>query len=517
MFTPALGSPFGTGEAPYAVAFSPDGTLLATSNCARFGVNGVSVFSVGSAGALSEVAGSPFATGICPFSVTFSADGKLLATANTSDTVSVFSVTAGGVLTPVAGSPFATAGSPLTIGMDPLSVAFSPDGKLLATADNGEAMGDSVPGAVSLFSVGAGGTLTPVSGSPFVTGTHPYSVAFSPNGGLLAVTNPSASTNTVSVFSVSAAGALTPVSGSPFATGVFPASVAFSPDGVLLATANVGDRMGHIAGSVSLFSVSPAGSLTPASGSPFATGWEPSSVAFSSNSKLLATANRAENTMSVFSVKASALTPVSGSPFATGDYPQSVAFGLAGNLLATADTGANTVSVFFHDTTPPVITGPGDLTAKATSAAGAIVTYTVRATDPDSPVKSLVCDPRSGSMFPVGSTIVNCTASDPSGNTASISLTVTVKGVPPPPQLQHLLTDVRTMPASIGRLILSNDVNEMINNVQTGRTAQVCSDLNFMQLVVQAWSGGSLMTTAQANTILADINQIIAVLGCNTT
>ena len=53
-----------------------------------------------------------------------------------------------------------------------------------------------------------------------------------PGWGLLAIAN--ADANTVSVFSVGAGGALTQVTGSPFTTGSEPVSVAFSPDGTLL-------------------------------------------------------------------------------------------------------------------------------------------------------------------------------------------------------------------------------------------------------------------------------------------
>src|SRR6476646_7119506 len=85
---------------------------------------------------------------------------------------------------------------------------------------------------------GAGGALAqppafaPIAGSPFTTGTDPRAVAFSPGGRLLATANSVAST--VSVFSVGSGGALTPVSGSPFGTGSIPESVAFSPGGELL-------------------------------------------------------------------------------------------------------------------------------------------------------------------------------------------------------------------------------------------------------------------------------------------
>ena len=67
----------------------------------------------GAAGALAQpaftpVAGSPFATGVGPASVAFSPSGELLATANSTDgTVSVFSVAADGALTAV-GTPVST-------------------------------------------------------------------------------------------------------------------------------------------------------------------------------------------------------------------------------------------------------------------------------------------------------------------------------------------------------------------------------------------------------------------------
>jgi HYR domain len=145
------------------------------------------------------------------------------------------------------------------------------------------------------------------------------------------------------------------------------------------------------------------------------------------------------------------------------------------------------------------------------------VSYTPpTATDEDSAETPTVgCLPASGSTFAIATTTVTCTVSDSddSNSPVSASFTVTVNGALA--QLQDpLLPDVKAMPASLGRLILANDVNGMINNLQHGNTVQVCSDLSFMGLVVQEWSG-ALMTTAQADTILADVNRIGAVLGCN--
>ena len=276
--------------------------------------------------AFTPVTGSPFATGSDPLSVAFSPGGGLLATANDSDnTTSVFAVGSRGALTQVTGSPFAT-------GNGPISVAFSPGGGLLATAN-------ASASTVSVFAVASGGTLTQVTGSPFATGNDPHSVAFSPGGGLLATANSDAST--VSVFAVGSGGALTQVTGSPFTVGNSPESVAFSPGGGLLATANAG------ASAVSVFAVGSGGALTQVTGSPFRAGSQPVSVAFSPGGGLLATANEGANSVSVFAVgSGGALTQVTGSPFTTDSGPASVAFSPGGGLLATANEGANSVSVF---------------------------------------------------------------------------------------------------------------------------------------------------------------------------
>jgi len=184
------------------------------------------VFSVAAEGVLSEVSGSPYATGVEPASVAFSPSGGLLATANgLDDAVSVFSVTADGALSEVSGSPYAT-------GTNPTSVAFAPGGRLLAVSNAGNSNGSTV----SMFSVTDDGELSPVTGSPFPTGGDAFSVAFSPGGGGLATANGFG--YSMSVFSVSAGGELTQVAGSPIDTGFIATSVAFSANGGLLAVTN---------------------------------------------------------------------------------------------------------------------------------------------------------------------------------------------------------------------------------------------------------------------------------------
>jgi DNA-binding beta-propeller fold protein YncE len=130
--------------------------------CCLFGVSNAlapaSAFATSDAHDFTQVAGSPFSTDMddAPTAVAFRPGGRLLASAeDTGDTVSVFSVSTEGTLTP--------GGTPVAAGSDPVSVAFSPNGQLLATAN-----GVDVDDTVSVFSVSPEGTLTAV-GPPGAT------------------------------------------------------------------------------------------------------------------------------------------------------------------------------------------------------------------------------------------------------------------------------------------------------------------------------------------------------------
>src|SRR5215203_3709335 len=106
-------------------------------------------------------------------------------------------------------------------------------------------------------------------------------------------------------------------------------------------------------------------------------------------------------------------------------------------------------SVTVQDTTPPIITVPEDIVVEATGPEGAKVNFTVSATDVVDGKATLdrnnmliqdnvggsitiVCDPPSGSTFPIGETVVQCAATDEAGNTATASFTVTVQDTTPP-------------------------------------------------------------------------------------
>src|SRR5438309_945059 len=59
---------------------------------------------------------------------------------------------------------------------------------------------------------------------------------------------------------------------------------------------------------------------------------------------------------------------------------------------------------------------------------GAIVTFAAAATDDSGQPPTVTCAPSSGSLFPIGSTAVTCTATDAAGNSATASFAVVVLG-----------------------------------------------------------------------------------------
>jgi hypothetical protein len=86
--------------------------------------------------------------------------------------------------------------------------------------------------------------------------------------------------------------------------------------------------------------------------------------------------------------------------------------------------------VAVHPPTPLTVNCSSDITVTATSPTGAVVTFASSASGGCDPAPTVVCNPPSGTTFPIGPTTVTCTASNVCGQTAECSFTVTV--VPPP-------------------------------------------------------------------------------------
>src|SRR5688500_3544677 len=85
------------------------------------------------------------------------------------------------------------------------------------------------------------------------------------------------------------------------------------------------------------------------------------------------------------------------------------------------------------DTTGPVVTVPADITADANPETGtAVVSFVSSASDETDGAIAPVCDWVSDSAFPVGATLVTCTATDAAGNIGTGSFTVSVNAAPQP-------------------------------------------------------------------------------------
>lgn len=130
---------------------------------------------------------------------------------------------------------------------------------------------------------------------------------------------------------------------------------------------------------------------------------------------------------------AATLSPITGSlaSYGLGSQTASCSFTDSGGLTGTASATYSIV-----DTTAPVLSTPGDITAEATSASGATVSWTASAIDAVDPNPSITClgagGLGSGSTFPLGPTAVDCTATDEAGNQAHGQFTVTVQDTTKP-------------------------------------------------------------------------------------
>jgi hypothetical protein len=103
------------------------------------------------------------------------------------------------------------------------------------------------------------------------------------------------------------------------------------------------------------------------------------------------------------------------------------------------------------DGQPPTLSLPPNLVVNATSPAGAVVSYSVSATDDVDLSPNVGCAPPSASTFPIGLTTVACSGTDASGNSASGRFTVEVKGAEQQPADLDPARDRRLAAAAYGQ------------------------------------------------------------------
>jgi 6-phosphogluconolactonase (cycloisomerase 2 family) len=240
----------------------------------------------------------------------------------------------------------------------PFQSIIDPTGRFLYIT-NSDATGNNVIG-LATDTTNFDGSLTPISGSPFSVGIFPVGIAEDPAGKYVFVVNDK--DGTISGFSVGASGSLSPLSTPTFSTGSgatsFPGFPAIDPTGSFLYVPNSGD------GTISVFSIAPNGLLTQITGSPFSTGagTSPTMVAITPSNKFLYVTDAANNKVVGFTIGAGGALSgnTTSSPYATGNLPQGLAIDVSGAFLVVANNSDNTLTYYSVDsTTGKLTTGTG--------------------------------------------------------------------------------------------------------------------------------------------------------------
>jgi 6-phosphogluconolactonase (cycloisomerase 2 family) len=231
-------------------------------------------------------------------------------------------------------TPEGAPGSPVANGSLnywPLTLPSSPNDVILPTGVNVLASGASLyvtaydstanTGYVFGFSIGTGGVLSAVSGSPFAVGVHPSAIASDSTSSYVYVTD-SASGN-VRGYSITL-GVLSPLNGSPYPAGNQPSAIAVDPKYPFVYVANSLD------GNVSAYSIGSSGALTTvgtyAAGiNPVAIGIDPGTSHFVFTINFLG--NGANGTVSDFEMSTTAGTLINTqhSPYSSNALPTAVA------------------------------------------------------------------------------------------------------------------------------------------------------------------------------------------------
>ncbi len=121
--------------------------------------------------------------------------------------------------------------------------------------------------------------------------------------------------------------------------------------------------------------------------------------------------------------------PASGTTFPLGVTPV-----VCTALDASGNSTMCTFNVTVQDIAPPTIMCPlGTITEECTSLSGRVVIFpTPSATDLCDPSPTVVCVPASGSLFPLGASVVTCTAKDAAGNESMCTIDIIVQDTTAP-------------------------------------------------------------------------------------
>jgi len=317
----------------------------------------LSGFSVGTA-ALTELTGFPLTLPFAPSTAVVTPSNALLYVCG-QEVLYGYTISSTGALTSILNSNQQQA----LINANILQMVVSPDGNWLLALDNTPDGSVVTVHEYAISSAGQLGADTPVQYT-LTTGVTavPSGIAISPANNYVAVALGTGG-DVLFTFTTST-GALTEVTQiNPPTTTSADQAVTFDSTGATLYVA----RSGTDGGVVPYVISNAGGTLTAATGAPFATGNGPSSILIDSTGKYLYVGNKVDSTISGFSIATGGvLTALTGSPYAAGSGVNALARDNSGKyILSTALNGTPDVKMYSFDTT-----NAGALDASATASTG---------------------------------------------------------------------------------------------------------------------------------------------------
>ncbi|MFL9871882.1 lactonase family protein [Paraburkholderia megapolitana] len=254
--TPLPSGPFGTGADPHAIAVAPSGKFVYLTNLNSNSVSGYSINA--GTGALTPIPGATVVTGNSPYSIVVDPSSRFVYVGNYNDAnVQGYTIDATtGALTPMA--------TTFPGGAHPFSIAVNPAGTLVYTADADTGISGwsidqttgtltsiglvsstrsstiqinpagtvayadgELGGGVYAYTIGSGGALTIIPGSPFTSASSIDGMAISTSGKFLYVSSSGGGVYGSSINTTT--GVATVIPGSPFAAASNTQSVAITP------------------------------------------------------------------------------------------------------------------------------------------------------------------------------------------------------------------------------------------------------------------------------------------------
>lgn len=360
-FTEVVGSPFAVGDGPTSIALGDvngDGTLdIIVPNVSS---NDITVLVGDGGGDFEEAAGSPFAVGDGPKYVALGdvdSDGArdVVAVNQSSDDVTVLAGDGGGGFAEMTGSPYAVGDNPQSVVLEDVNS----DGTLDIISAN--KLSDNI---TVLAGDGSGG-FAEVSGSPFPAGDTPRPVALGDinDDGAQDIVAANRSSSDVTVLIGDGSGGFEGATGSPFAVGSDPTSVALSDingDNALdIVTAN------RVSNSVTVLGGDAAGGFAELAGSPITFVTDPNDIALGDIDKdgtLDAVIPRwLKSDVLILRGQGNGVFSAAGvaAPVTVGDFPLAVALGDVNGDAALDIVATSSDDKFVSDGDVTVLAGDG--------------------------------------------------------------------------------------------------------------------------------------------------------------